>query len=79
MQSATCAARYDRALLELADAWDAWGFEARMDALLVWVRAEVESDPRREYDMYTHDSYVAATRTTMQTSADNVRAAVAAR
>jgi hypothetical protein len=79
LQNRTCAQRYDLALLEMADAWDAWGFEARLDGYVPLVRPELETDPRREYAMDTHAAYVDATRSTMRYTVQRIRNAVTAR
>ncbi len=79
LQNRTCAQRYDLALLEMADAWDAWGFEARLDGYVPLVRPELETDPRREYTMDTHAAYVDATRSTMRSTTQRIRDAVSAR
>jgi hypothetical protein len=79
MRNAGCVERYQGALRELADAWDAWGFEARMNAHLALVTPEVETDPRREYDLGTHAYWIDRTRETLRSSPARIRAALPAR
>jgi hypothetical protein len=78
LENAGCSARYDAALLTMADEWEAADLEGQLDTLLAFLEPEVADDPRYEFDDATRQAYVDQTRATIRTSADRIRADVGA-
>ena len=77
LANAGCLARYNAALLETADAFEAGGYEARMDADVAFLAEDVASDTRGEFSPDTISAWVETTRGVIQNSPDHVRTAVA--
>jgi hypothetical protein len=74
-----CLRQYEDTMLAMADVMEATPLEAEMDTILAWLAPKITSDPLREHDQATFDSYVAATRDTLRGSPQRIRDAVAAR
>ena len=79
LQNPACSARYDDALLEIADLVDGLDLVTAMEALAPFLDEDVESDPRREFDLHTIAWYRDYTRQNILAWPDAIRAYVGAR
>ncbi|MBN1335114.1 MAG: CotH kinase family protein [Deltaproteobacteria bacterium] len=79
LENTACAARYERALLEVADLVESLDLVAAMGEPWALLAADVESDPRREFDLHTVMAYLEYTRSNLTTWPDTVRAYVGVR
>lgn len=74
-----CAREYDRELVRVAQLMDALPLHGRLDRRAAWLRADIEADPRREFDVGTHDWALDATRYVLDTWPGEVRRMIAQR
>jgi hypothetical protein len=71
--NAGCLARYDAALADALDVYDRLNLIDRLDERSARLRPLVEADPRREFDLATHDIYVDYTRYMIESYPASVR------
>lgn len=76
--NAACLARYDAALLEAADVFEAADIESQLDAYVTFIAADVATDTRGEASAETIATYIEDTRVVIQGAPERIRAAVAA-
>jgi hypothetical protein len=68
-----CFADYQTALGEVADNLEALPLRDELDDVAEWLRPLIVDDPRKEFDMSTHDYYLDSTRTQMQAAPNRIR------
>ncbi len=76
LENAACRARYDLALLDVADAFEAADLEADLDAYGAFLAADIATDVRREHADATIATWTEATRAIIRSSPAALRAAV---
>jgi hypothetical protein len=74
--SEACRADYNTQQVAMADLLEALPHEARMDEVLALIQPEIAVDPKREYDLRTHTSTVAATRARILAAPDDIRSSL---
>jgi hypothetical protein len=75
----SCSERYDEILLEATWTMDALALGDRVEELEAWLRDDIDTDSRREFDLSTHDYYLAYTISNMDSYPQTVRDQLAAR
>ena len=75
----SCSERYDEILLEATYMMDALDLDTRVADLESNLRDDIETDPRREFDLPTHDYYLSYTESNMISYPQTVRDQLSAR
>lgn len=74
--NAGCRARYNDALLEAADVFEAGDYGAQMDAWRGMLAEDLAADPRGEHSADTQSTYVSDTARIIRESPDHIRASI---
>lgn len=79
LENFDCSQRYDERLWEVSEIMDSLELDDAATDLEVWLLPEIKDDPRREFDLPTHNYYLDYTVWMIQTYPEAVRAAILAR